>query len=59
MNKIDIVILILLIANSVVVAAGATVIGKELNRTNKQIDDAEARTFAHMCKFTGAIKKNS
>lgn len=54
----NIVTITLLIANLVTVAAGITVIERGVKKINKQIDDAEARSFAHMCKFTGAIKED-
>lgn len=46
----------LLIVNLVTVGSAAVYLGKEIDRTKKEIVDVEARTFAHMCKFTSSIK---
>lgn len=58
MNKLDIVILILLIANLVTVAIGATAIGKKLNRCNKQTEDAGERILRYIDKLTRVIKND-
>lgn len=48
----------LLIANLITVGAVTIHLGKKIDRTKKEIQDAEARTFTHMCKFTNSIKED-